>query len=88
MCVCVYIWSIKITLIFSKAYFKYKSKDYDFIILLIIYILAECSPMVRETGVQSGGVMLKTQKMVLDVTLLNTQHYKVRIKGEVGQFRE
>ena len=27
----------------------------------------------------------KTQKMVLDATLLNTQHYKVRIKGKVEQ---
>ena len=27
----------------------------------------------------------KDSKMVLDVTLLNTQHYKVRIKGRVKQ---
>ncbi len=33
-------------------------------------------------------VIPKTQKMVLDATLLNTQHYKVRIKGEVEQSRE
>ena len=26
-------------------------------------------------------VIPKTQKMVLDATLLNTQHYKIRIKG-------
>ena len=26
--------------------------------------------------------------MVLDVSLLNTQHYKVRIKGKVEQSRE
>ena len=31
---------------------------------------------------------LKTQKMVLDATLLSTQHYKVRIKGKVEQSRE
>ena len=43
----------------------------------------ECSPMVQETGVQSQVVIPKTQKMVLDATLLNTQHYKVRIKGKV-----
>ena len=30
-------------------------------------------------------VILKTQKMVLDATLLNTQHYKIRIKGKVEQ---
>ena len=30
----------------------------------------------------------KDSKMVLDATLLNTQHYKVRIKGKVEQSRE
>ena len=35
-----------------------------------------------------GQVIPKTQKMVLDATLLNTQHYKVRIKGKVEQSRE
>ena len=34
--------------------------------------------MTLETGVQS-----KIQKKVLDTALLNTQHYKVRIKGKV-----
>ena len=36
----------------------------------------------------SGRVIPKTQKMVLDAALLNTQHYKVRIKGKVEQSRE
>ena len=35
-----------------------------------------------------GRVIPKTQKMVLDATLLSTQHYKVWIKGKVEQFRE
>ena len=30
----------------------------------------------------------KAQKIVLDAALLNTQHYKVRIKGKVEQSRE
>ena len=30
-----------------------------------------------------GRVIPKTQKMVLDANLLNTQHYKVGIKGKV-----
>ena len=34
------------------------------------------------------GVIPKTQKMVLDAALLNTQHYKVRIKGKVEQSKE
>ena len=33
-------------------------------------------------------VIPKTQKMVLDASLLNTQQYKVRIKGKVEQSRE
>ena len=35
-----------------------------------------------------GLVIPKTLKMVLDTSLLNTQHYKVRIKGKVEQSRE
>ena len=35
-----------------------------------------------------GSIIPKTQKMVLDAALLNTQHYKVRIKGKVEQSRE
>ena len=35
-----------------------------------------------------GRVIPKTQKMVLDASLLKTQHYKVRIKGKVEQSRE
>ena len=33
-------------------------------------------------------VISKTQKMVLDASLLNTQHYKVRIKSKVEPSRE
>ena len=35
-----------------------------------------------------GQVIPKTLKMVLDTSLLNTQHYKVFIKGKVEQSRE
>ena len=35
-----------------------------------------------------GRVIPKTLKMVLDASLLNTQQYKVRIKGKVEQSRE
>ena len=34
-----------------------------------------------DLGSIPGRVIPNTQKMVLDVTLPNTQHYKVRIKG-------
>ena len=36
----------------------------------------------------SARVIPKTQKMVLDASLLNTQHYKVRFKGKVEQSRK
>ena len=35
-----------------------------------------------------GRVIRKTQKIVLDASLLITQHYKVQIKGKVEQSRE
>ena len=38
-----------------------------------------------DLGSIPGRVIPKTQKMVLDASLLNTQHYKVRIKGKVVQ---
>ena len=38
-----------------------------------------------DLGSVSGRVIPKTQKMVLDVSLLNTQRYKVWIKDKVGQ---
>ena len=41
-----------------------------------------------DQGSIPGWVIPKTWKMVLDATLLNTYHYKVRIKGKVEQSRE
>ena len=41
-----------------------------------------------DQGSISGWIIPKTQKMVLDAALLNPQHYKVRIKDKVEQFRE
>ena len=42
----------------------------------------------RDRGSIHGRVIPKSQKMVLDATLLNTQHYKIRIKGKVEESRE
>ena len=38
-----------------------------------------------DRGSIPGRVKPKTKKMVLDAALLNTQHYKVRIKSKVEQ---
>ena len=45
--------------------------------------------MVQETGVQSQVESYQSfLKTVLDAALLNTQHYKERIKGKVEDSRE
>ena len=65
-----------------------------------IGLVVECLPMAWGTGVQSqfetgvqsqvetGVQSPKTQKMLLDTSLLNTHHYKVRFQGKVEQSRE
>ncbi len=67
----------------------------DAIILLICMFRPDIGLAVRvfasgpgDLGSIPGRVIPKTQKMVLDASLLNTQHYKVRIKGKVKQSRE
>ena len=44
--------------------------------------------MDQETSDQSQVKSYLTQKMLPDTVLLNTQHYKVRIKSKVDQSRE
>ena len=41
-----------------------------------------------DQGSIRGQVIPKTQKIVLDAALLNTHHYKVRIKDKVEQSME
>ena len=48
--------------------------------LVYIYIVFASRP--GDRGSIPGLVIPKTQKMVLDASLLNTQHYKARIKGK------
>ena len=52
---------------------------------LISRVFAKAS---GDRGSVPGRVKPKTQKIVLDAALLNTQHEKVWIKGKVEQFRE
>ena len=73
----------------------YDITKYNFFIVCILYLWPDIGIMVRvftngpgDLGLIPGRVIPKTQKMVLDATLLNTQHYKVRIKGKVDQSRE
>ena len=39
-------------------------------------------------GFNSRSSNTKDSKMVLDATLFNTQHYKLKIKGKVEQSKE
>ena len=41
-----------------------------------------------DRGSIPSWIIPKTQKMVIDSSLLNSQHYKVWIKGKVEQFKE
>ena len=41
-----------------------------------------------DLGSIPGRIIPKTLKMVLDTSLLNTQQYKVHVKGKVEQSRE
>ena len=41
-----------------------------------------------DRGSIPGRVIPKTQKMILGAALVNTQHYKVRGKGNIEQSKE
>ena len=41
-----------------------------------------------DKGSIPGLVIPKTQNMLLDAPLLNTQHHKLKIKGKIEQSRE
>ena len=59
---------------------------------MIIYIIALVGRVFGngpgDQGSISVRVIPKTFKVALDISLLNTQQYKVRIKGKVEQSRE
>ena len=59
--------------------------------LLLCFVFGLMSRMfaydLGDWGSIPGQVIQKTLKIVLDATLLNTQHYKVRIKDKVEQSR-
>ena len=61
---------------------------YIYIYMLIGLMSRVFASGLGDRGSIPGRVIPKTQKMVLDATLLSTQHYKVRIKGKVVQSRE
>ena len=71
------------------SYISYTNVNYIYILDCTIGLMSRVfanGPV--DWGSIPGRVIPNTQKMVLDITLLNTQHYKVRIKGKVEQSRE
>ena len=57
-------------------------------IRILLLIVKKTANGLRDRDSIPGEVIPKTQKMVLDAALLNTQHYKVRIKGKAELSRE
>ena len=77
------------------AYISIHMNIYEYICIFICIYIPDIGLGVRvfangpgDLGSIPGRVIPKTQKIVLDASLLNTQHYKVRIKGKVEQSRE
>ena len=83
-----------ILLIFSEKSFaktnlrleyQIKQKEYIYIIRLIGLAGRVFANDPADLGSIPGCIIPKTFKMLLDTSLLNTQQYKVRIKGKVKQ---
>ena len=66
-------------------FLKIVPTNYEIKVLVSLLVFAN-DP--GDLGSKQGRVISKTQKMVLDASLLNSQHYKVRIEGQVEQSRE
>ena len=71
------------------AFYKKLVKVYLFLSDSVCVCVCVCGIMVKvftnglgDQGSIPGRVIPKTQKMVLDVSLFNTQHYEVQIKGK------
>ena len=94
------VWELKVTLlrniksdrmtfIEQKFTLKKVTESPNFIETEMIGLMSRVFAFgLGDQGSILGQVIPKTQKMVLDATLLNTQHYKVSIKGKVEQSRE
>ena len=69
-----------------------KDPNKNLLFLLVFQLISLVGRMFAngpgDLGSISGCVISKTFKIVLDTSLLNTQQYKVRIKGKVEQSRE
>ena len=63
--------------------------NFTYLLLLLIgFVSRVFANGPGDLGSTPGRVIPKTLKMVLDTFLLNTYHYKVRIKDKVEQSRK
>ena len=81
--------------VFSKVFDSIHREKMEQILLAYDLPIPDIGMMVRvfangpgDLGSIPGRVILKAKNMVFDASLLNTQHYKVRIKGKVEQSGE
>ena len=81
-----YLWVY--TVLFDKYVDKYDLYMYIVYNQLIGLVGRVFANGPGDLGSVPGRVIPKTSKIVLDTSLLNTQHYKVPIKGKVEQSRE
>ena len=63
-------------------------KKYIFIQVYVYWPSRVFANGLGDLGLIPGRIIPKTLKMVLDTYLLNTQQYKVHIKGKVEQSKE
>ena len=80
-------FSVLVTTLQYNGFFQ--PDTFSFILLTIIALV----DIVFANGLEDQSsipvwVISKTQKMILDTLLFDTQHYKVFIKGKVEQSRE
>ena len=74
-------------LTFNNGTLRYvRTYDFRIRVTLTFKVFSWLGP--GDRGSIHGRVIPKSQKMVLDTALLDTQRYKVRIKGKVEQSRE
>ena len=73
---------------FAYQMYKFLKSNVYLCVLSVHYNINVFNNGLGDLGSIPGQIIPKTLKMVLDTSLLNTQQYKVRIKGKVEQSRE
>ena len=83
MCICIHVYAYICTYMFIYIYIY---------IQVCIYVFGQACRMFtkgsREWILITHQIIPKTQKLVLNTSLLDTLHYKVCIKDKMDQFRE